>query len=52
MTDITVKIVKHNELQTTLCIKNLPYTYFDLTVGDGACFCNAICEAFSIPFCC
>lgn len=48
--DDDILLVKHYDLQERLCSKNLDYTYFDVTEGNGACFFNAISEIFNVPF--
>ena len=50
MADQGILIAKHHDLQERLVSKNLSYTYFDTTPGDGACFFNAIFEVFKVPF--
>ena len=48
MSECNLLVSKHHDLQERLCIKNLKYTYFYITNGDGACFFNALSETFSL----
>ena len=45
--DVDVLIAKHHDLQERLINKQLPYTYVQLTPGDGNCWFSSICQAFN-----
>ena len=44
----SVSCGNHYNVQKVLCDSNLPYVYFSLTPGDGACWFNAIVEIFQL----
>ena len=44
----TLSVSGHYDLQKILCDNNLPYIYHILTIGDGACWFNAIVDIFKI----